>query len=91
MVSHDVVNPTTIKLLSLLFHDSNFATVMNYNIKYWCFLIVFGNPCERVFLPHYNKHIGDRELGKIEKWSSKCTLDRSRTGNALMVTGVRGC
>lgn len=42
-----VVTPT-IKSFSLLLHNCNFATVMNLKVKYLCFPMVLGDPCERV-------------------------------------------
>jgi hypothetical protein len=49
-VSHGVVT-LTIKWFSLLLHICNLATVMNCNVKYLCFLVVLGDPCERAFQP----------------------------------------
>lgn len=39
--------PPALKLFSLLFHNYNFAILTNY----LCFLMVLGNPCERVVWP----------------------------------------
>ena len=49
-VPPDVLN-TTIKLFSLLLYNYIFAIVMNYNIKYLCFLMVLGQYVTVIWSP----------------------------------------
>lgn len=42
-----VVTPNH-KFFSLLPHNCNFANAMDLDVKILCFLMIFGDPCERV-------------------------------------------
>lgn len=39
---------------------------------------------------HYDEQICDGGVGKAEKWSSACTVERGRTGDTTVVAGLRG-
>jgi hypothetical protein len=45
---HGVVTPPTIRLFLLRLRSCNFATVVSHNVNIYAFLLVLGDPCERV-------------------------------------------
>lgn len=60
------------KIISLLFHNWNFATVINSNVnKYLCFpIMVLGDPCERVIRDAQVKNcylIAQKRAGAISR------------------------